>query len=332
MTIDIGRRQFISALGGAAATWPFIAQAQQSPLPVVGYLNYGAPTSENPSRLKGLRDGLNETGHVEGRNFVIESRWAENQPDRLPGLAADLVERRVAVIVAAGALPALTAKAATTSIPIVFSVGVDPVHLGLVASLNRPGGNLTGSSGIVAELGAKSLAVLHELVPSAETIGFLENPHNEAIFEPMRRDLAAAASVIGLKVQILKAGTDGEIAAAFESLVQARTKALLVGNDTFFSARIEQISELAARYAIPTMYSLREFALAGGLISYGASLVEAYRQVGVSVGKILNGTKPTDLPVVQPTKIELMINLKTAKALGLAVPDKLLATADEVIE
>jgi putative ABC transport system substrate-binding protein len=267
-----------------------------------------------------------------GRNFVIESRWAENQPDRLPALATDLVERRVAVIVAAGALPALTAKAATTSISIVFSVGVDPVQLGLVASLNRPGGNLTGSSGIVAELGAKSLAVLHELVPGAEMIGFLENPHNEAIFEPMRRDLAAAASVIGLKVQILTAGTDGEVDAAFGSLVQARTRALLVGNDTFFSARIEQIAELAARYAIPTMYSLREFALAGGLISYGASLVEAYRQVGVYVGKILDGTKPTDLPVVQPTKIELIINLKTAKVLGLAVPDKLLATADEVIE
>jgi putative ABC transport system substrate-binding protein len=326
------RREFITLLGGAATTWPFAARAQQATIPVVGYLNYGSPTSENPSRLTGLRHGLSETGYVEGRNFVIESRWAENQAARLPALAADLVEHRVAVIVAAGVLPALTAKAATISIPIVFSVGVDPVQLGLVASLNRPGGNLTGSNGVVAELAAKSLAILHELVPGAETIGFLENPNNEAYFEPMTRDLAAAASLIDLKVQTLKAGTDREIEAAFESLTQARTKALLVGNDTFFSAQVEQIAELAARHSIPTMYSLREFVVAGGLISYGASLVEAYRQVGVYVGKILNGAKPTDLPVVQPTKIELIINLKSAKALGLQIPDKLLATADEVIE
>jgi putative ABC transport system substrate-binding protein len=326
------RREFIAAVGGTVVTWSLAAQAQQPPIPVIGYLNYGSPTSENPSRLKGLRDGLKETGHVEGRDFVMESRWAENQAGRLPALAADLVERRVAVIVAAGVLPALTAKAATTVIPIVFSVGVDPVQIGLVASLNRPGGNLTGSNGIVAELGAKSLAVLHELLPNAETVGFLENPNNEVIFEPMRRDLAVAASVIGIKLQILKAGTGSEIDAAFETLTQARTKALLVGNDTFFSARLEQIAELAARYAVPTMYSLREFVVAGGLISYGASLVDAYRQVGVYVGKILGGTKPTDLPVVQPTKIELIINLKTAKALRLHIPDRLLATADEVIE
>jgi putative tryptophan/tyrosine transport system substrate-binding protein len=229
-------------------------------------------------------------------------------------------------------LPALAAKAATTIVPIVFSVGVDPVQLGLVASLNRPGGNLTGSNGFIGEFGAKSLALLHELIPSAETIGFLENPNNPVIFEPMRGDVTAAASVIGLKVQILKAGTDREIDAAFESLMQARTRALLVGNDTLFSTRVEQIAELAARHAIPTMYSLREFAVVGGLTSYGVSLVEAYRQVGVYVGKILNGMKPTDLPVVQPTKIELIINLKAAKALRLDVPDRLLALADEVIE
>jgi putative ABC transport system substrate-binding protein len=326
------RRELISLVGGIAVAWPIVARAQQPALPVIGYLNYGSPTSENPARLTGLRRGLSETGYVEGRNVVIESRWAQNQADRLPALAADLVEHRVAVIVAAGALPALTAKAATTRIPIVFSVGVDPVQLKLVASLNRPGGNLTGSNAVVAELAAKSLAMLHELVPSAETIGFLENPNNEVIFEPMTRDLAAAAALIGLKVQTLKAGTDREIETAFESLTQARTKALLVGNDTFFSARVEQIAELAARHSIPTMYSIREFATAGGLISYGDSLVEAYRQVGVYVGKILNGTKPADLPVVQPTKLELIINLKSAKALGLQIPDKLLATADEVIE
>ena len=298
-------------------------------MPVVGYLNYGSP-ADNISRLTGLRRGLDEIGYVEGRNLTIEYRWAE-KADLLPALAADLVQLRVAVIVAAGVLPAVAAKAATTGIPVVFGVGVDPVQLGLVASFNRPGGNLTGSSNLVGEFGAKGLALMHDLVPSAGMIGFLENPNNP-IFETMTREVLRAASVIGLKVQILKAGTNREIDAAFESLMQARTKALLVGNDTFFTSRIEQVAELAARHAIPTMYSVREFAVAGGLISYGVSLVEGYRQVGVYAGKILNGMKPTDLPVVQPTKIDLIINLKTARALGLTIPPTLLALADEVIE
>ena len=324
------RREFISLLGGAAAAWPLAARAQQPAMPVIGYLNNGSPESD-ASRLTGLRRGLNEIGYVEGRNFVIEYRWAGNQADRLPALAADLVQLRVTVIVAAGLLPALAAKAATTSIPIVFNVAADPVQLGLVASLNRPGGNLTGTNSLIGELGAKGLAVLHELMPSIATIGFLENPNNP-VSGLMRRDVLAAAPVVGLKVQILKAGTDREIDAAFVSLVQAQTGALLVGNDPLFNSRIEQLVALAARHAIPTMYSWREFVVADGLISYGLSLIENYRQTGLYTGRILKGEKPVDMPVMQTTKLELAINLKTAKALGLDVPPSLLSIADEVIE
>ena len=297
---------------------------------MVGYLNNGSPESD-ASRLTGLRRGLNQTGYVEGRSFVIEYRWAGNQADRLPALAADLVQLRVAVIVTAGVAPTFAAKAATTSIPIVFVVGADPVQLGLVASLNRPGGNLTGFNGFVGELGAKGLALLHELVPGSAAIGFLQNPNNP-ISELTTRDVLAAAPVVGLKVQMLKASTDREIDAAFASLVQARTGALLVGGDVFFNNRIERLIELAARHAIPTMYGYREFVVAGGLISYGVSLIEAYRQAGLYTGRILKGEKPIDLPVQQATKLELAINLKTAKTLGLQIPDRLLALADEVIE
>ena len=324
------RREFITLLGGAAVAWPLAARAQQPAMPVIGYLNNGSPESD-ASRLTGLRRGLNEIGYVEGRNFVIEYRWAGNQADRLPALAADLVQLRVTVIVAAGLLPALAAKAATTSIPIVFNVAADPVQLGLVASLNRPGGNLTGTNSLIGELGAKGLAVLHELMPSIATIGFLENPNNP-VSGLMRRDVLAAAPVVGLKVQILKAGTDREIDAAFVSLVQAQTGALLVGNDPLFNSRIEQLVALAARHAIPTMYSWREFVVADGLISYGLSLIENYRQTGLYTGRILKGEKPVDMPVMQTTKLELAINLKTAKALGLDVPPSLLSIADEVIE
>jgi putative ABC transport system substrate-binding protein len=263
--------------------------------------------------------------------LVIEYRWAGNQADRLPALAADLVQLRVAVIVSPGLVATLAAKAATTSIPILFGVAADPVQLGLVASLNRPGGNLTGFNNAAQELGAKGLALLHELVPGTATIGFLENPNNPAV-ELTTRDVLAAAPVIGLKVQILKASTDREIDAAFVSLVQARTGALFVAPDAFFNNRIEQIVALAARYAIPTLYPSREFVAAGGLISYGASLIEQYRQVGHYAGRILKGEKAVDLPVQQITKLELIINLKTAKALGLQIPDRLLSLADEVIE
>jgi putative ABC transport system substrate-binding protein len=329
MTSSLRRREFIAGLGGATA-WPLAARAQKSAIPVIGYLNFGSPESDAP-RLTGLRRGLNQAGYVEGRNFVIEYRWAGNQADRLPALAADLAQLQAVVIVAAGLLPAFAAKAATTGIPIVFSVGADPVQFRLVASLNRPGGNLTGFNALVGEIGAKGLALLHELVPSAARIGFLENPDDPAS-ELTARDVLAAATVIGLKVQILKASADRELDAAFASLAQARTGALLVGNDAFFNNRIEQIVALAARHAIPTMYPIRESVVAGGLISYGVNLTEQYRQVGLYTGRILKGERPADLPVQQATKLGLIINLKTAKALDLQVPYKLLALADEVIE
>jgi len=324
------RREFITLIGSAAAAWPLAARAQQAAMPVIGYLNSGSPESDAP-RLTGLRRGLNESGYVEGRNLVIEYRWAGNQADRLPALAADLVQLRVAVIVASGPPSTFAAKAATTSIPIVFGVGADPVQLGLVAGLNRPGGNVTGFNAYSGETGGKGLALLHELVPSAATIGFLENPTN-TISELTMRDVLAAAPVAGVKVQILKASTDREIDAAFVSLVQARTGALLVGGDVFFHSRLEHIVGLAARHAIPTMCQVPEFVVAGGLISYGTSLIEEYREVGLYTGRILKGEKPADLPIMQATKFGLSINLKTAKALGLTVPDKLLALTDEVIE
>jgi len=282
MSAEMKRREFITLLGGAVA-WPLGARAQQQPMPVIGYLNNGSPESDAP-RLTGLRRGLNESGYVEGRNLIIEYRWAGNQADRLPALAAELVQLRVAVIVSAGMVSTLAAKAATTSIPIVFLVGADPVQLGLVASLNRPGGNLTGFNAYSGEFGAKALALLHELVPSAATIGLLENPNNP-ISELTTRDVLAAAPVLGLKVQILKATTDREIDTAFVSLVQARTGALLLGGDVFFHSRIEHIVGLAARHAIPTMYQVPEFVAAGGLISYGTSLIEEYRQ-----GRTLHGS------------------------------------------
>jgi putative tryptophan/tyrosine transport system substrate-binding protein len=326
----VRRRDFITLLAGTAIAWPRPARAQQSAMPVIGYLNNGSPESD-ASGLTGLRRGLDETGYVEGRNFLIEYRWAGNQPDQLPALAAELVRLQVTVIIAAGLLPALAAKAATTSIPIVFSVAADPVQLGLVASLNRPGGNLTGFNSFIGELGTKRLAMLHELVPNIATISFLQNPNNP-ISELTERDVLAAAPAVGLEVQILKASTDREINAAFVSLVQAQTGALLVGNDPFFNSRIEQLVALAARHAIPTMYSHREFVVAGGLISYGSSLIESYRPVGLYTGRILKGRKPADRPVIQATKLELIINLKTAKALGLDLPASILALADEVIE
>ena len=323
------RREFITFLSGAAA-WPLVAHAQQQAIPVIGYLSVGSPESD-ASRLTGLRRGLNQTGYLEGRNLVIEYRWAGNQADRLPALAADLVQLQVPVIVAAGALPALAAKAATASIPIVFIVAADPVQLGLVASLNRPGSNLTGFNDFAGEVAAKGLAVLHTLLPGTATIGFIGNPDNPT-FELVTRDVLAAAPIIGPKVEVLKAGTDSEIDAAFARAVQAPAGALLVQADPLFITRIERIVALAARHAIPTMYSFREFVVAGGLISYGTSLIEDWRQIGLYTSRIIKGEKPADLPVIQATKIELIVNLNTAKAFGLTIPPGLLATADEVIE
>jgi putative ABC transport system substrate-binding protein len=324
------RRAFIAALGGAAA-WPSLARAQQSAIPVIGYLGVWSPESD-AFRLAGLRQGLNETGYVEGRNLAFEYRWIRGRLDRLPTLAAELVDIRVAVIVTPWLLSTLAAKAATITIPILFNVGADPVRAGLVASLNRPGGNLTGFNQFNGELGAKGLALLHELVPKARAIGFLENPDNPIIDELTTSDVLAAAPAIGIQIQILKAATDQEIDAAFGSLVQSGSGALFVGNDALFNSRIEQIVALAARHAIPVMYASPEFVAAGGLISYGVSLTESYRQVGLYAGRILKGEKPADLPVLQATKFELAINLKTAKALSIEVPPSLLARADEVIE
>ncbi len=323
------RREFITLLGGAAA-WPLAARAQQPAMPVIGYLSIGSLDSD-AARLIGLRQGLNEIGYVEGQDLGIDYRWAENQPDRLPMLAAHLVQARVSAIITPGLAPTLAAKAATTTIPILFAVGADPVQVGLVASLNRPGGNLTGLNQFNSELGAKGLSLLHELVPNAITIAFLKNPNNP-IDQLIERDVREAARVIGLQIQTLKATNVGEIDAAFETLLQTQTGALLVGNDVFLNGQIEQIISLSKRYAVPTMHSSREFALAGGLISYGASLTDTYRQVGLYAGRILKGMRPEDLPVIQSTKLGLIINLKTAKTLGLAIPPPVLALADEVIE
>jgi len=325
------RRDFVTLLGGSAIAWPLAVQAQQPAMPVIGYLGIRSAESD-ASRLTGLRRGLNETGYVEGRNLTIEYRWGGNQPDRLAALVAELIQMRVAVIVTPGLLSTLAAKAATTTILILFGVGADPVQHGLVASLNRPGGNLTGFNQFGIELVAKGLALLHELVPSSTTIGYLGNPNNSIIDELVTRDVLAAAPAMGIRIQILKATTDREIDAAFESLVQARTGALLVGNDAFFNSRIEQMVALAAHHAIPVMYASPEFIVAGGLIGYGTSLTEAYRQVGLYAGRILKGEKPADLPVIQASKFELVINLKTAKVLGIEIPPTLLARADEVIE
>jgi putative ABC transport system substrate-binding protein len=323
------RRDFVILLAGAMGGRPFAVRAQQKAMPVIGFLG---STSRSAPLVAAFLEGLAETGYVEGQNAAIEYRWAEGRYDRLPALAAELVKRGVDVIVTQGGIPPTrAAKSATSTIPIVFAVGTDPVEDGLVASLARPGGNLTGVTFMMTELNSKRLELLSELVPQARVITLLVNPNNPSAERTMR-DVQEAARAKGVQLLILKAGTESEIDAAFASFVQQHAGALLVGNDAFFNSRREQLGALALRHAVPAIYEAREYVAAGGLISYGTSLTAANRLKGIFVGRILNGTKPADLPVQQPTTFELVINLKTAKVLGLTVPPSLLARADEVIE
>ena len=324
------RREFITLLGGAAAAWPISARGQQPAMPVVGVLSTRAPGAD-PHLLTALHRGLKEAGFVDGQNLRIEYRFAANQYDRLPTLAADLVTRRVVLIVSMGTPAAPAAKAATATIPVVFGVGDDPVQLGLVESLAHPGGNLTGVTTLSGELGSKRLELLRELVPTAVLVGVLVNPTNVNA-EAVLKDLQTAARAIGVQVHLLQASTEREIEAAFASLLELRAGGLMVGTDPFFNSRSEQLARLALRHAVPTVFQFREFAVAGGLMSYGGSITEVYRLVGIYVGRILKGEKPAELPVQQVTKVELVINLKTAKTMGLEIPPTLLARADEVIE
>jgi putative ABC transport system substrate-binding protein len=324
------RRAFIAVLGGAVA-WSLVARAQKSAMPVIGFLGSASPAQPAPY-LAGFRKGLNETGYIEGKNVAIEFRWAEGQYDRLPALAAELVRRQVAVLVATGGPgAALAAKAATSSIPIVFTTGSDPVEFGLVASLGHPGGNATGVTIFTVDLVAKRMELLREVVPKATVIALISNPNTPYAESEVGKAQEAARS-FGQQLHVVRAGTAQEIDAAFATLVRLRAGALLIGSDPFFNTRREQFVALAERYAVPAILEGRESVVAGGLMSYGASFSEAYRQAGIYTGKILNGAKPADMPVLQPTKFELVINLKTAKALGLTIPQSLLLRADEVIQ
>jgi putative tryptophan/tyrosine transport system substrate-binding protein len=324
------RRDFIAGLGSVAA-WPLAARAQQAAMPVIGFLSAQSAEDDFKNFTVPFLQGLKETGFVEGQNVAVAYRYAENQFDQLPALAADLVRRRVAVIVASSTTAAVAAKAATMTIPIVFGGGGDPVTLGLVASLNRPGANLTGTANLAAEVAPKRLQLLHELLPNATRFGVVADPDFQAT-PSIIADLQVGARSLGMQLVIASAGTDSDLELAFVTFSQQRVGAVLVGNGAFLSRRVEQLAALAARHALPAMFPFREFALAGGLMSYGSSLGYTYQQVGIYTGRILKGDKPADLPMQQVTKIELVINLKTAKALGITIPETLLATADEVIQ
>ena len=326
------RREFITLLGGAAAAWPLAARAQQPQSPVIGFLNPFSPDGQT-DRLRGFRQGLADAGYVEGENLAIEYRWAEGQLDRLPTLAAELVHRRVVLIaVTGGPTPAFAAKGATATIPIIFTVGDDPVRLGLVASLARPGGNVTGINFFANELAAKRLELLRELVPSATRIAVLVNPAEATNTESTLKDVELAANAMGLQIKKLNASTSREINATFANFARERPDAIFVGPDAFFTARRVQLALLAAFHRLPVIYPLRPYTEAGGLMSYGSDIVDAYRQVGSYAGRILKGATPADLPVVRASKFELVINAETARMLGLDVPPSLLARADEVIE
>jgi len=328
--IWIQRREFITLLGSATAAWPLASRAQQAGMPVIGWLSSASPDGFT-ERLRGFRQGLKDAGYVERENVTIEYRWAENQLDRLPELAAELVRRQVAVIAALNTVAAVAAKAASTTIPIVFSSGEDPVRLGLVVSLARPGGNATGFNQVIGEVTAKRLGLLHELVPTANRVGVLVNPA-DVLTETALRDVQPAARAIGLQIQVVNASTSGEIDAAFAAFVREQVDALFIGPGGVFSNRRVHIANQAMRHGIPATYSQREYPEIGGLMSYGTNLTDTFRQVGIYTGRILKGAKPADLPVVQASKFELVINAQTARLLGLTIPPGVLAIADEVIE
>jgi putative tryptophan/tyrosine transport system substrate-binding protein len=325
------RRDFIKVVAGSVGSWPLIARAQQNAMPVVGFVHGASPQGAAPS-LAAFHKGLSETGYLEGQNVAIEYRWAEGRIDRLPALAADLVHRQVTVITATTTPASLAARAATTTIPIVFETSADPVKLGLVASLNRPGGNVTGVTQTNAETTPKRLQLLHELLPSARVMALLVNPTDSVLAETATNAVVAAARTLGLELHVLNAGTERDFDAVFTKLPQLSAGGLVIGADVLFTSHIEQLAALTVRHAVPAAYQWRQFAAAGGLLSYGSDVTDAYRLAGIYVGRILKGEKPADLPVQQATKVELYINLKTAKALGISVPIPVLGRADEVIE
>ena len=331
MTFCIGRREVITLLGGVAVAWPLAARAQQPTMPVIGFVN---PTSAQSFArpLSAFLKGLGETGYVEGRNVAIEYRWAENRNDRLPAMVADLVRRQVSVIAATSTPAAVAAKAATTTIPIVFEIGSDPIQLGLVASLSRPGGNITGATQLVQEVTPKMLELLHELLPTAHVMALLVDPTSPALAQTYTSKVLAAAHTLGLELHVLNASSERDFDGVFARLIELRAGGLVIGAEAFFTSHSEQLAALAAHYGVPTIYKGREFAAAGGLMSYGSDITDSYRLAGIYTGRVLKGAKPADLPVQQATKIELYINLKTAKALGINVPLPVSGRADEVSE